>query len=156
MILNMGCGGLNREGLHKLTLACLVHREWHYLELCSFGIYVALLEKVGCRLDFELSYAQAVPHAAPSSILLPGDQDADLTAPSSVTCLSVWYPDFHHDDNGVDGGQPQLNLLPFPRCLGSSVSSQKYKPYLRQKLVPATGYCCDRPGHVSIWRPLDF
>jgi hypothetical protein len=30
------------------------------------------------------------------------------------------------------------------------------KPFLREKLVPAVGYSCDRPDHSFVWRNIDF
>ena len=50
---------------------------------------------------FEVSYAQAMPSVAHSLLLLPVDQDVELSAPFPALCLLGSCHVFHHDDNGL-------------------------------------------------------
>ena len=50
---------------------------------------MALLEEVCDSMEagFEVLYAQAIPSLAHSLLLLPADQDVELSAPSPAPCL---------------------------------------------------------------------
>jgi hypothetical protein len=50
---------------------------------------------------FEVSYAQAMPSVA-HSLLLPADQDVEISAPSPAPCLPPCCHASHHDDNGLN------------------------------------------------------
>ena len=51
---------------------------------------VALLEEVCHCGGLEVLYAQAKARAAHSLLLLPADQDVELSAPSPAPCLPAW------------------------------------------------------------------
>jgi hypothetical protein len=72
-------------------------REW-----CGHvGVGVVLLEEVchyGGRGDFEVFYAQAMPSAAHSLLLLPLDQNVEFSAPLAP-CLSTLCHVFCHVSN---------------------------------------------------------
>jgi hypothetical protein len=46
---------------------------------------------------FEVSYAQATPSVADSLLLLPADQDVELSVPFPAPCLSA-----HYGNNGLN------------------------------------------------------
>jgi hypothetical protein len=62
-----------------------------------------MLEEVcHCGVDFEVSYAQAMPSVAHSLLLLSVDQDVKLSAPSLAPSLPGYCHASHHDDNGLN------------------------------------------------------
>jgi hypothetical protein len=71
---------------------------------CGFvGVGVALLEEVcHCGMGFEVSYAQAILSVVYSLLLLPSDQDVDLSAPSPAPCLPTCCHASHPDNNGLN------------------------------------------------------
>jgi hypothetical protein len=52
--------------------------------------------------DYEGSFAQIMPSVAFSLLLLPVDQDGDLSAPSSAPCLPAHCYASCHDDKGLN------------------------------------------------------
>ena len=85
-----------------------------------------------CGGGFEFCYAQAMLSVT-HSLLLPADQDAELSAPSPAPCL----PGCCHasslmimDWTSEPVSQPLLVIFPYKGCLGHGVSSQQWKPSL--------------------------
>ena len=74
---------------------------------------MALLEEVVHRRGSEVSTAQATPNGADSSLLLPWDQDLELSALSPIPCL----PGLEHptmmimDRTSEPVSQPQSNVV---------------------------------------------
>jgi hypothetical protein len=52
-------------------------------------------------LDFEVSYAQAMPRVA-HSLLLPASLDVQFSASSPVSCLPACCHASFHDNNGLN------------------------------------------------------
>ena len=53
-------------------------------------------------LDFEVLYAQAMLSVVHSLVLLPVDQDVELSAPSPAPCLPECCHIYHHNGNGLN------------------------------------------------------
>ena len=51
---------------------------------------------------FEVPYAQAALSVEDSPLLLPVDQDVELSAPSPVPCLPACCHASRHNDNGLN------------------------------------------------------
>jgi hypothetical protein len=64
---------------------------------------MALLEKVyHLGAGFESFSAQAMPSVAHSLILLPADEDVELSVPSPAPCLPACCHASYHDDNELN------------------------------------------------------
>lgn len=64
---------------------------------------MALLEEVRhCGVGFEVSYVQVRPDVGYSSLLLPTDQDVELSAPSPEPCLPRHSHATYHDNSGLN------------------------------------------------------
>jgi hypothetical protein len=62
-----------------------------------------MLEKVcHCGVGFEISHIQAMPNVEHSPLLLPLDQDEELSAPSPAPCLCECCHASCHDDDRLN------------------------------------------------------
>lgn len=67
------------------------------------GVGVVFWRKcVTVGTGFGVSYVQATPSVVHSLLLLPVDQDVDLSAPFLVPCLAALCHTSHRDDNGLN------------------------------------------------------
>jgi hypothetical protein len=73
-------------------------------------------------MGFKVSYAHIMPSMAQSSLLLPEDQDVELSGPSLSPCLPAFHHASHHDAHETVS-QPQLNAFLYKSTLGHGVSS---------------------------------
>lgn len=77
---------------------------------------------------FKVSYAQAMPSAAHSFLLLPEDQNEELSAPLPAANLPAHHHISHYGDNGLNlqtANQFQLNVFLYKSCNGHGVSLQR-------------------------------
>ena len=67
------------------------------------GVSVALLEEV-CHhgVVFEISFDQAMSSVTHNLLLLPADQDVELSSPSSASCLPACHHASHCDANELN------------------------------------------------------
>ncbi|EDL18447.1 mCG147608 [Mus musculus] len=110
------CGGLNENGLHRLTELYTGHQRG------------ALYERTKrCGLvggSVSLGVDPEVPKPIPSLealFLLSADSDIQLLATSPAPCLPACHPDLHLHENGLS---PQLNAFPCKSHCGFGVASQ--------------------------------
>ena len=104
------------------------------------------------RVGFEFSNAQATPRVPQSLLLLPEDQDVDLSAPSRGLCLPVWHLASRHDDNGLSlcNWKPApmkhfpLEELQWSRCLFTAMETltHLYESNLDFSFRDAPRNCC--------------
>jgi hypothetical protein len=88
------CRGLNRNDLHRLRCVNAWPKGNGTARRCGL---VRGSDTTG--VGFEISYVQASPSVA-HSLLLPSDQDVELSAPSPAPYLSACHHVSHHDNNG--------------------------------------------------------
>ena len=70
---------------------------------CDLGVgWLCWRKCIILGVGFEVSYAQAPGRVAHSLLLLPVDQNVELSAPSLVPCLPGCCHASHHDDNGLN------------------------------------------------------
>ena len=89
-------------------------------------------------VNFEVSYAQAMTSVAHSPLLLPEDQDVELSAPSLALSLPTCCYPFCHGGNGLnlcDSKAASIKMFLCKSCHGHGVSSQQWKPKLRHLLI---------------------
>lgn len=93
------CGGLNRNGPHRDAQST----GGDSVKSCGFvEADMTLLEKcVNVEVGSDVFYAQASPRVTQSFLLLPADQNVELSASFVAPGLPVHGRVPHHDDNGL-------------------------------------------------------
>ena len=96
-IIGKGCGGLNKNGSHRLTGSGTIRK----CVLVRVG--VALLEEV-YHWQWTLGFQKLKPGIVHSAILflLSANPDVELSATSPVPCLPVCSYASHHDENELN------------------------------------------------------
>lgn len=116
-------------------------------------------ETVGA--SFELSDAQATPSVAPSFLLLPVDQDVDLSALSPALCLPAGCHASCHDDHAClkqGGSQRQIDTCPLISTQDPGHTYSSVLMYIPQcahhTCVPCTHTCTQLCAHTCMYTTI--